>query len=201
MKIICDHCGQVIHFKKEKRVCEVCKKEYIANHRTQKYCSDRCSRTMYRKKSINKIRERNQKRYEDPVYVEKVRKNAREYYYRTAKLNPIVRIRANLRKHIRSSITHRDKRLNVQVLIGCTGNQLRGHLEKLFKPGMTWDNYGTYWVVDHKHPLSEFDLSKEDHQRMASHYSNLQPLTFDENAQKAARIVDHQPELAVTMSH
>jgi hypothetical protein len=74
------------------------------------------------------------------------------------------------------------------VVIGCSGKELKAHLESKFQPGMTWGNYGHgngKWVIDHIKPLALFNhLDKEDLKK-ASHYTNLQPLWYDQNEAKS----------------
>lgn len=72
--------------------------------------------------------------------------------------------------------------------IGCTAQQLCAWLEKQFKQGMTWANYGTYWHVDHIVPLSHFDLSLKEHRNRANHYTNLRPLEAFENMSRGNKI-------------
>ncbi len=73
-------------------------------------------------------------------------------------------------------------------LLGCSIPELKLHLEILFRPGMTWDNYGPVWHVDHKRPCASFDLSDPTQQRECFHFSNLQPLFKEENLSKAAKL-------------
>lgn len=61
--------------------------------------------------------------------------------------------------------------------------QLKEHLESQFTPEMSWDNYGTYWELDHIIPQNVFDLSdihSKDFQICWS-LMNLRPLTIKEN--------------------
>ena len=61
--------------------------------------------------------------------------------------------------------------------VGCSSGFLRNHLESLFKPGMSWQNWGTAWEVDHIVPLSWFPFDKDlDLLFVASHWTNLQPM-------------------------
>jgi len=53
---------------------------------------------------------------------------------------------------------------------------------------MTWDNYGTYWHVDHVIPCSKFDLSYDENISHCFRWTNLQPLTGLENIKKQNRI-------------
>lgn len=69
-------------------------------------------------------------------------------------------------------------------LLGCSIEELKLHMSKKFTEGMSWDNYGKYWEIDHIKPCSLFDLSKEDEQRKCFHFTNLQPLLPKENRQK-----------------
>ena len=62
------------------------------------------------------------------------------------------------------------------------------HLESLFKPGMTWDNYGFEgWHIDHIKPLAKFDILDPEEQKKCFHFSNLQPLWSSENYAKRDR--------------
>ena len=70
-----------------------------------------------------------------------------------------------------------------EILIGCSVDSLRHHIESNFKRGMNWNNYGE-WHVDHIIPCSSFDLSKPEQQRQCFHYTNLRPLWAKENMSK-----------------
>lgn len=72
--------------------------------------------------------------------------------------------------------------------LGCTIPELRAHLEKLFQPGMTWENWTkTGWHIDHIKPLSSFNLTDRSQFMKACHYTNLQPLWAEENLKKGDR--------------
>lgn len=83
------------------------------------------------------------------------------------------------------SFTGRKKAGITVELLGCSIKEFRNHLEIRFKPNMSWDNYGQ-WHIDHVKPCSAFDLTKEDQQRECFHFSNLQPLWANENANKSS---------------
>lgn len=64
------------------------------------------------------------------------------------------------------------------------------YLAALFKEGMDWNNYGKIWQIDHKTPIAFFDVSTKDGQKMAFHFSNLQPLFKEENMKKSDLLSD-----------
>jgi len=98
----------------------------------------------------------------------------------------------NLRKVIhnvfrrRSSIEYKNLRSN--ELLGCEFKTAREHIESLFKPGMSWDNYGK-WHMDHIIPCASFDLKCPIQQLACCHYKNLQPLWAVENMSKGDKIL------------
>lgn len=72
--------------------------------------------------------------------------------------------------------------------LGCTIEELKVHLESLWKPGMNWDNHAhTGWHIDHIKPLSAFNLSDPEELKKATHYTNLQPLWYNENMSKGGK--------------
>lgn len=60
--------------------------------------------------------------------------------------------------------------------VGCRPSEFRRNLERQFSAGMTWDNYGTIWEVDHIKPLGTFDLTNPEQFLVAAHFSNTRPI-------------------------
>jgi len=84
-----------------------------------------------------------------------------------------------------AAIKKQTKSAKTFELLGCTGKECMDYLETLFWPGMTRENYGRYgWNVDHIIPVTAFDLSQPEEQRKCFHYTNLQPLWWDDNDSK-----------------
>ncbi len=98
------------------------------------------------------------------------------------------RVRKAIRRRFEQAFKRRGISVVVQDLSGISLAGLRQHLESLFQPGMTWDNYGFYgWHIDHKRPLASFVLP--DQQAEAFHYTNLQPLWWRDNLSKGSKHV------------
>jgi len=56
--------------------------------------------------------------------------------------------------------------------------------------GMTWENYGKYWHMDHRRPISSFNLLDDNDVTACFHYTNLQPLLAIENLKKNNKILN-----------
>lgn len=87
-----------------------------------------------------------------------------------------------------------------ETLVDFTIDQLKAHLEKLFKPGWTWENYGTVWQIDHKIPIAVFNFERPDDIDFKICWSlkNLQPLEASKNMSKRDKIDrPFQPSLAI----
>lgn len=69
-----------------------------------------------------------------------------------------------------------------KTLVDFSLEELVAHLELQFRDGMTWDNYGPHWHVDHIYPKSKCSFEE------AWRLSNLQPLLVEENLRKGSRI-------------
>lgn len=94
----------------------------------------------------------------------------------------------NLRRRLRRILLGQVKTGSSIRDLGCSPTELRYYLEQRFLPGMTWENYGQIWYMDHIIPLSFFDLQNETEFKMAVRYQNLQPLWARENIQKGNRL-------------
>ena len=104
------------------------------------------------------------------------------------------RLRSRMHSAVRAVKAKRSGR--TFVLTGCNADFLKGYLEARFNEGMTWNNYGTHWHIDHRIPCAEFDLRDPDQQRQCFHYSNLQPLWKMHNLSKGDTLPGtHQAEL------
>jgi hypothetical protein len=69
-------------------------------------------------------------------------------------------------------------------LLGCDVNFLKEWLQYNFKEGMTLDNYGQYWHIDHVIPCSLFNLQDKNELKICCHWTNLQPMEAKANLSK-----------------
>jgi hypothetical protein len=54
--------------------------------------------------------------------------------------------------------------------------------------GMSWDNYGSHWHIDHVTPCASFDMTDEDEQKKCFHWTNLSPVLKEYNLSKGSKI-------------
>lgn len=95
------------------------------------------------------------------------------------------KIRDNLSRRLRHVLNGRTKSENTFQLVGCTPEELKIHLESTFTEGMTWDNYGVEWHVDHIIPCAAFDHSDETERMACWNFRNLRALWGVENMRKS----------------
>lgn len=149
------------------------------------------------KKKVKKYREENKdkidKKHKQWQQSHKTQRNNRQRERRKNDIN--FRIICNLRTRLNDALKYNSKSKSAVKLIGCSIKKLKQHLQKQFKKGMNWKNWGTgyhgrgriEWHIDHIIPIASFDLSKPKEQLKCFHYTNLQPLWAEENIKKGAK--------------
>ena len=103
------------------------------------------------------------------------------------------KLRCNLSRRFRKAVKQQKtiKSKGSLELLGCSLDDFRKHLESQFKEGMSWENH-TYkgWHMDHIKPCALFDLTDPKQKAECFHYSNYQPLWWQENLKKGDRCVN-----------
>jgi len=123
-------------------------------------------------------------------------KNKQKIYMGEYLKKPENRLIFNIRRRLSDFI--RSKNSADRAGVGCTKEFLISHIERQFNNGMTWDNYGTVWHIDHIIPISKFKRTKEELLK-ANHFTNLQPMMALDNMSKGNKIIGIvQPELCMS---
>lgn len=164
----CPKCDRTLprtefYFRKNGRIVSECKKcsaelnkARPKNHNKSRNYKVASDRIMYRRKT-------------DPTF--KLKEHLRSFILRAAKRNGGVKSNRTV------------------VLLGCSIPAFRKHIEDLWVSGMSWENHGRKrdcWHLDHIKPVSSFDLSKPEQQKLCFHYTNYRPLWALENIAKGA---------------
>lgn len=125
-------------------------------------------------------------------------KNVEKIKYRTLlsqrklKKDPFKRMLANIRVLITFSIPEEHRNLSTLELVGCSKEYLKKHIESQFVGEMSWDNYGSVWVVDHIVPRIRFNMADPEEQKTAFGFENMQPLFTEQNRTKHARVIPNK---------
>lgn len=193
----------------ETKVCTKCKIEKTFDEYYKKkgcsndlnsYCK-KCHlelKQKFRKENPEKYKEQSKVYYEKTKLIQNEKKkiwikNNREKYnsYWTkrkkedTKFNLITKFRSRISSFLKKN--GYSKKYKTIELIGCTPQELKEHLEKQFRDGMTWENRNL-WHIDHIIPLSSAKTEEELYK--LCHYTNLQPLCAEENLKKSNKIVE-----------
>lgn len=122
---------------------------------------------------------------------EEVREYMREYAFKRYNTDPRFRIERCLRRRLLKTLqsSGASKSANTFDLLGCPVIWFETYLEEQFRPGMTWENHGPVWHLDHIKPCSAFDLTDPEQQKICFHWTNFQPLFASENLSKGAKYV------------
>ena len=122
---------------------------------------------------------------------EERRKKRSEYATRYDKersaRDPLYKLKINLRRGLSRLFKRKDirKKSKTEDILGISFEEFKQYIELLFQEGMSWENYGGEWHIDHKKPVSWANSEEELYE--LNHYTNLQPLWATENLSKKDR--------------
>ena len=123
---------------------------------------------------------------------DKLRKTKRDYERNRKATDPLYKLISNFRTAIYQVLKENNIEKNKSYfdILGYTPEELIIHLEKQFKDGMTWDNYGI-WHVDHKFPITSFDIQEMGDEEFMKCWclDNLQPMWGEENIRKSNKLL------------
>ena len=121
---------------------------------------------------------------------EKALSSRTRYHKKRYKSDSTYKLLCCIRGRIKGVLSGRIKSAPSLKLLGVNDIEVVWkHLEKTFKLGMTRENYGKVWEMDHIIPCSSFDLNNPGEQIKCFNYKNLQALTPYENRTKGDKIL------------
>ncbi|MDB4378244.1 HNH endonuclease [bacterium] len=109
--------------------------------------------------------------------IEQSRRN-HKLYMRKRRQDPKWRLKESIMALINFHLPKKSKQTN--EYLGCSYKEYFVYLEQRFDSNMNWDNYGTYWEIDHIHPLSKGG---------SFHFTNTQPMEVIENRKKSNKVI------------
>lgn len=140
------------------------------------------------KETHAKYRERNK----DKIAAARITPERREYSRKLQaerRKDPFIKMRHNISRQISHGLKRSNGSKRSQSIFDAleySPEQLKEHLERQFDDKMNWDNYGSYWHIDHIIPHSSFNYAsmQDDSFKECWKLDNLQPLEASENIRK-----------------
>ena len=172
---ICNDCREEYRDEKKEHIKETKKKYYGENkdklieHSKEWYHDNKAKKKEYDKEYITKPEN-------------KKKRNERENIRRQTDVN--YKMAINLRNRMRKAIRTGQKAGSAVEDLGISIEAFKMYLAEQFEDGMTWENYGTLWHIDHIEPLRCFDLTNRDQFLEAANWMNLRPLWAIDNLKK-----------------
>jgi len=125
------------------------------------------------------------------IYFAANKSNINQYKQKRYNTDPQFKLAHILRIRIIKAIKANSIRTNSIKLLGCTIKEYKEYIENKWADGMSWDNHSNKkggWEIDHIKPCAAFDLIDIEQQKQCFHYTNTQPLWFEDNRTKADKI-------------
>jgi len=165
------------YYQKNKEKCREYNKEYYQKNKKR---INRQGRQWYQK---------NRERILQQYLKHKKRKNRRSVIYQRERRKIDIRFRLDkdLGAQIRQALNRNKAGRKWESLVGYTLEDLMERLEFNFDENMNWNNYGSYWSIDHRKPKSLFGYKTPKDQAFKDCWSlaNLQPMEKMENIRKS----------------
>lgn len=117
-------------------------------------------------------------------------KQTSEYKKEKLKTDPQFKIEKNLRNRLYIAFASQNKTKSERTwkYIDCSPKFLKEWIEYQLYDGMTFENYGEYWHLDHVKPCASFDLTNETEISECFNWKNIQPLRSEKNITKSSKI-------------
>ena len=152
---------------KEKKVCSQCKKE----KNVSEYSKNRCH-----KDGLDNVCKHCKRIYNCA------------YTKTRAQYDPEFKLHSNLRCRLGRALRGKSKTQTTRQLIGLDFEMFTKWIEYQLEEGMTMQNYGSVWQLDHVLPISSFNLLDEEELQKAMNWKNIRPLLPLRNIQKSNKI-------------
>lgn len=125
---------------------------------------------------------KNKDRHREATYrwreenAEKHAKNVAEYQANRKKTDPQFKLLSNMRSLLYNHLTRKDlkKHKKLEQYLCCSFEDFKIHIEKQFTDNLIWDNYGSYWSIDHICPCNQ--AQNEEELTKLQHFKNLRPM-------------------------
>jgi hypothetical protein len=183
--------------------CKVCGVDFEAENYRTKMCGtcshqkklDRCKK--YKKKNKEHVQEYNKIYKEEHkeeidvynrLYNIENRQEIQERQTRTQrerrKNDPAFNMSKKTRTNFTDFVKNGRNNDNIQDLVGCSYEEFCDWIESQFTQTMNWDNYGSYWHVDHVILCCLFNMLDEEERKTCFNWQNTRPLEAMRNLKR-----------------
>ena len=184
MTKVCTSCGiekPLNHFHKETRgkfgvksKCAICITNISKEWKKQNSIREQINRKNWNLK--------NQDRHKQVTYQWRTKNKDRhnnyvaDYQKNRKNKDPRFKFLSNLRSLLYNHLTRQNikKHNSLEFYLGCSFGEFKAQIENHFTLTMSWDNYGTYWSIDHICPCNQ--AKTEDELIKLQNYRNLRPM-------------------------
>jgi hypothetical protein len=97
------------------------------------------------------------------------------------------RLISNLRSRLKKCIRRKRKPKKLLLYLGCNYKQYVAWMEYQLYDGMTLENYGGFWHIDHCRPCKLYNFSNIEDIGKCFNWINLRPYLSLKNLQKSAK--------------
>lgn len=74
------------------------------------------------------------------------------------------------------------------VMVGTDKESFKNHINNNLLSGMTLDNFGVVWSLDHIVPVDLFDFNNIDDLHLCYNFNNIMPMFINDNRKKGASV-------------
>src|SRR5688572_3820429 len=147
-----------------------------------------CGRCKIEKNISEYVKSRARKDGVDNVCKDCKNKYKKEYCKARRQYDPEFKLLGNLRSRLGQVLKGESKSQTTRQLIGIDFEMFIKWIEYQLEEGMTLQNYGSVWHLDHVIPISSFNLLEEEELFKAMNWKNIRPLPPVKNNQKSNKI-------------
>lgn len=119
-----------------------------------------------------------------------VNKQVTQYQVDKMKRDPLFKLERRLRCRIYQAFTSQGGKKSDRTwkYIDCSPKMFQEWIEYQLYDGMTLENYGEIWHIDHVKPVASFDSSKEEDVMKCFSWKNLRPYLAEKNNSKSDKV-------------
>jgi hypothetical protein len=181
---ICPYCKEELPdemFRKNRIKCLNCERSDGRQYRKSDHGKEKS------KKWVNENQKQMQKLQAD--WYQDNKQKVRDKYVERYHNDDNFRIKKTSAKSVIESMNLLKKNKTRQCkYLGCTNKEFGKWLEYCYEDGMSLDNHGKYWHMDHVIPVDKFDLTDADQVMLCFNWKNVMPMTGKDNMNKKANV-------------